>query len=189
MALMRLFIAINIDAQVRAEIFDATEPVRRTLPDARWVEPELLHLTVKFLGSRDPSTVGDIVQRMDRVASAYRAIPFEIGGMGAFPNLRRPAVVWMGVQADAKLELLNHDVESACADMGIPVDGRPFRPHITLGRIRMARPESVRELASACNGINYRQHSRVHSLDLMMSHHMDGRLAYSLVHSSPLGGQ
>jgi 2'-5' RNA ligase len=184
---VRLFIAINPEPATKLEISGATASLREILPEARWVPHELLHLTVKFLGEQTARVADEVALLLDRIAGSYQAIPYAIQGIGAFPNLRRPAVVWIGVRGDPKLELINHDVEQACEQVGVPVDGRAFRPHITLARIRAGRPEAVRALVSACEGIDYQCHSWVHSLDLMMSGHTDGRLAYSLVHRATLG--
>jgi 2'-5' RNA ligase len=183
---MRLFIAINPDPETRSGIFSAVEPLRSLLPDARWVAPQLLHMTVKFLGSRTKEEAEKVATLLDGIAASYRKIPYDIGGMGAFPNLRRPDVVWMGVQGDAKLELINHDVERACAGIGVPIDGRPFRPHITVGRVRSATPRILHAFAPACASIDHQAHSWVHSLDLMLSHYQDQRLAYSVLHSATL---
>ena len=68
-----------------------------------------------------------------RIAARYGPIPLALRGLNAFPNLRRPRVVWLGVSADPKLELLHHDVEAACAELGHPLAGRTYRPHVTLG--------------------------------------------------------
>lgn len=186
---VRLFIAINPEPATRSEIFGAAAPLREILPEARWVPHELLHMTVKFLGEQTTQVADEAALLLDRIAGGYQAIPYAIQGMGAFPNLRRPAVVWIGVRGDPKLELINHDVEQGCEELGVPVDGRAFRPHITLARIRAARPQTVGAFMRACEGIDYQCHSWVHSLDLMMSAHTAGRLAYSLVHRATLGSR
>ncbi len=186
-AVMRLFIAINLEPHIRNGIFSAATPLRQICADARWVAPELMHMTVKFLGTRTSDDAKSIAALLDRIAINYREIAYDIQGAGAFPNLRRPAVVWMGVQSDPKLELINHDVESACADMGVPLDGRPFRPHITIGRIRSTKPELTRKLAVECERMSFHAESRVRSLDLMLSHHVEEKLTYTVLHSSPLG--
>jgi RNA 2',3'-cyclic 3'-phosphodiesterase len=183
---MRLFIAINPEPEIRDEVFTATEPLRHMLPDARWVAPELLHLTVKFLGERTPADADRLAALLDDIGGRYRTIDYTVQGIGAFPNLRRPAVVWISVLADAKLELLYHDTESACVEVGVSLEGRAFRPHITLGRIRNLKTELLRPFANACERIVYQSRTTVRSIDLMLSQHKDRRLSYSVLHSAAL---
>ena len=160
--------------------------MRRVLPDIRWVDEHLLHLTVKFLGERDDSFVPELTRKLDAVASGYSPVPFTLGGVGAFPNLRRPSVVWIGAAGDTKLELLNHDVEFVCSQLGVEVEGRPFRPHVTLARIRAADPAAVRRFAQACERVLYEEQCHVNSLDLMLSEHREGQLVYTVLHRSAL---
>ena len=167
-------------------MYAATEPLRRVLPDIRWVPEHLLHLTVKFLGERDDSFVGSVTEKLDGVASGYAPLPITLGGVGAFPNLRRPAVVWIGVTGDSKLELLNHDVEFVCSQLGVEVEGRAFRPHVTLARIRGADAAAVRRFAQTCDQVVYEEECRVNSLDLMLSEHRGGQLVYTLLNRSAL---
>lgn len=164
----------------------AVEPLRAILPAGNWVVPELLHMTVKFLGEQSRETADTLAAQLDEVTRRYRVIPYEVGGVGAFPNLRRPHVVWMGIHADSKLELLCHDVEEVCVASGVPLDGRPFRPHITLGRVRHAGREALRDFVTCCRGIEFNAPGEVRSVDLMHSHRIDNRLTYSLLHRAPL---
>ena len=183
---MRLFVAINLPQDVRAALHAATEPLRSAAPDVRWVDAERVHLTMKFLGEQPESAVAPIVGALSRIASRYDPIGMELGGLNAFPNLRRPRVVWLGMRADPKLELMQHDVEMACADLGHPVEGRAFRPHITLGRVRDGAPDANR-LAAAARAITFRAESVAESLDLMVSEHVGGAPRYRAVGSAALG--
>jgi 2'-5' RNA ligase len=184
---LRLFIAINLHPAVQRGLAAAVEPLRKVLPDARWVPDDLLHLTVKFLGKQTESRAAAIAAQLDMIALRFAEIPFTLSGVGAFPNFRKAAVVWMAVHCDAKLELLFHDVESGCAELGLPVDGRPFRPHVTFGRIKQASPSAIREFASACAGIQHEARTSAGSLDLMLSEQRGGRLKYTSIHNARLG--
>jgi 2'-5' RNA ligase len=183
---VRLFIAVNIADYIRTSLHAATDPLRNALPGARWVAEELIHLTIKFIGEQDQDKVPRFANAMDRVAGGFREIPFTIGGFGAFPSLTRPSVVWVGVHGDAKLELLSHDVEGACAEIGVPLDGRPFRPHITLGRVKRGTRIRPGALERAFGGISFHAESAVASLDLMLSEQNAGRLRYRLLHAAAL---
>ena len=132
---MRLFLAINPPAEVRRGIWNATAMIREAAPSVGWVAEPRLHITLKFLGEHPESALEPLVDTMRAIGQLHTPPLARLGGVGAFPNFRRPRVVWIGVDPDPRLELLHHDVELACERLGYPVEGRPFRPHLTLGRI------------------------------------------------------
>jgi 2'-5' RNA ligase len=107
---------------------------------------------------------------MGEAAARHRAHLLEIDGIGAFPSMRKPAVVWAGILPDPRLELLHHDIEEACAALGFELDGRPFRPHVTLGRVRRGgRPPDASALAEVGGNVRPRAEFMVESVDLMLS--------------------
>jgi 2'-5' RNA ligase len=122
------------------------------------------------------------------VGERNRTIAAEIGGVGAFPNFRRPRVVWIGVTPEPKLELLHHDVESTCETLGIPVDGKPFRPHLTLARVkpRTSEPRALRDLARAAKDVDYVEEIVITSFDLMASELTTVGSRYRVLASVPL---
>ncbi|HEY0997015.1 MAG TPA: RNA 2',3'-cyclic phosphodiesterase [Gemmatimonadaceae bacterium] len=167
---MRLFVAINLPDALRRAAFDAAAPLREVLSRASWVPEARLHLTVKFLGERAESDVALLADTLLSVAAGHRAMTLRLAGAGAFPNLRRPRVVWIGVDPDPRLELLHHDVEEALAGVGVELEGKPFRPHLTLGRVREApTPDQRRALAQAARRVRFEGEAQVESLDLMQS--------------------
>jgi RNA 2',3'-cyclic 3'-phosphodiesterase len=112
-----------------------------------------------------------------------------LSGLGAFPNLRVPRVVWMGVQQDPRLELVHHDVEAACAANAYPFEARAFRPHITLARLREPLPlANARALALAARAVVYKGMQQVNALSLIESTLGPGGPRYTKVASIPLGG-
>jgi 2'-5' RNA ligase len=168
---VRLFLAVNLPPEVRQAIVDAAAPLREAAPTLPWVDVEKLHLTVKFLGQQSEEMAARISDAMLGVAARNRAVGVELGDIGAFPNFRRPRVVWLGVSSEPKLELLHHDVETACEALGIPVEGRPFRPHLTLARVR---PRSIdatalRNLSRAAKDVHYVEEVVINAIDLMES--------------------
>ncbi len=182
---MRLFIAINFPDELRSALHGAMDPLRVAAPDVRWVDGPRIHLTLKFLGEQPETSVRPLMDMLARVSARYDPIDLELGTLNAFPNLRQPRVVWLGVKADPKLELLHHDVETACADLGYPVDGRAYRPHVTLGRARdrVAHPARI---AAAARGIQYEAVTAAASLDLMVSENVDRVPAYRVMGSAAL---
>lgn len=185
---MRLFIAINFPDDVRFALHDAMAPLRAVAPEIRWVDATRIHLTVKFLDEHPERVVAPLLDALARIASTYDPVPMELGGLNAFPNLRQPRVVWLGVTADPKLELLHHDLETACAALGHPVEGRAFRPHVTLGRVR-DRARDPERLAATARGIMYEVALNAEALDLMVTEHLNGAPRYRVVGSAPLGRQ
>ena len=186
---MRLFLALNIPAAERRAIRDAIAPMRRAGRDIRWMHDAQLHITLKFLGDQPDDAVPPLRAALADVTANHAEFPIALGGLGAFPNLRSPRVVWLGVTPDPKLELLQHDVERTCADLGYPLDARAFRPHITIGRARNeVPPDAARAVAAAARQVRYAASVVARSVDLMVSQLETDGAHHSLLASLPLGG-
>ena len=167
---MRLFLAINFPAEVRGEVHAATAPLRECAPDVAWVVEPRLHMTLRFFGEVPEERLESIQAAVATVAGQHRELVMVVGGIGAFPNFRRARVVWMGVAHEPRLELLHHDIEVACEQLGFDVEGRPFRPHLTLARIRTPLPEErLRLLSRVAKQTQYRGEFIVRSIDVMQS--------------------
>lgn len=167
---MRLFLAINLPAEVRREIHAAVAPLRECAPELTWVAEARLHLTLKFFGEQPAERVDAIRDAIAAVAGRHSELVMSLGEIGAFPNFRRARVVWLGVLQEPRLELLHHDVELACERIGFEVDGRAFRPHLTLARVKHAvREDRLRALARIAKQTEYRTDFIVRSIDLMDS--------------------
>ena len=190
---MRLFIAISLPDAERRAIAAATAPLRDAAPSVGWVDESRLHLTLKFLGEQPAEAVPALTTALQRAAAPHSPIALDLGGLGAFPTQRRPRVIWLGVAPDPKLELLHHDVEEACAALGYEVEGRAFRPHLTLGRVRPGRSgrgevdaAAATALAKAAREVHSRWTAEVLSVDLMESVIGRGGARYSLVSAAAL---
>lgn len=185
---MRLFLAINPEPEVRAAVYEATAPLRAAAPMLAWVREPRLHLTLKFLGEQPEAAVPPLAAAMDAVVLRHGAIQSSLGELGAFPNLRRPRVVWIGMDPDPRLELLHHDLEVAADALGYATEGKAFRPHVTLARVKHRLPaETLRELTRAARRLSPRRFpTNVRSIDLMRSVLRSEGAAYELVHSSSL---
>lgn len=167
---MRLFLAINLEPHVQGALGAATAPLAAAAPSLRWSREARLHLTLKFLGEQPDDAAATVAPALADVTRRHKPFAMRIGGVGAFPNFRRPRVVWMGVAPDPRLELLHHDVEVACERLGFPLDGRPFRPHITLARVKDAVPAAeLKKLRAASDAIGFDAESAVSSVDVMRS--------------------
>ena len=185
---VRLFIAISFPPSLRQAIASATAPMRRAASTVAWVSEERLHLTLKFLGEVDEDRVQPLADALRGVGRGHRRLSLRVGGLGAFPTLRQPRVIWMGVERESRLELLRHDIEAACDGLGYQVEGRAFRPHVTLGRARDGlAAEEARALATAARAISYGEMMDVHSIDLMASERVPDGPRYRVVAAAPLG--
>lgn len=186
---MRLFLAINPDADARRAVIDATSGLRDAAPTLSWVDAARVHLTMKFLGEQPADIVPPLGTLLDQVVTRHRRFPMSIGEVGAFPNFRRARVVWMGVHRDPRLELLHHDVEVACLQLGFELEGRAFRPHLTLARVRdRTAVDELRRLSRASRKVRFEGSTDVRSIDLMRSvtDADAGHARYECLHSSAL---
>jgi RNA 2',3'-cyclic 3'-phosphodiesterase len=129
---MRLFIALEIDAAIRERIVRFMEGVRGFAPEARWVKPESLHVTLKFIGEQPDAAVEQIKQALATVRVDRAEIHFR--GYGFFPTVKSARVFWVGIESGPQLAALAAVVEEKAASMGIPREERGFNPHLTLAR-------------------------------------------------------
>lgn len=146
---MRLFIALDLPATVRAELAGAQARLRAGRYPVRWADPAGMHLTLQYLGEADAGVVASLLAAL----AAIERAPFQLdlGRLGAFPNLRQPRVVWAGVGGDtAALAGLQRAVVAATAPLGFGAEERAYTPHLTLGRVRgEAGRDELRALGEA----------------------------------------
>lgn len=129
---MRLFIALDLDHAIRERIRLFLDGVRGFAPEARWVRPESLHVTLKFIGEKSEDAAGQIKSALSAIKSEPLPIAFQ--GYGFFPTPKSPRVFWIGIQAGPPLAHLARSVDDATAALGIPREEHPFSPHLTLAR-------------------------------------------------------
>lgn len=111
----------------------------------RPVRDDQLHVTLKFLGDVEGALVPAIAERMTGIAATAAAFDWALRGAGAFPTVARPSVVWAGADAADRFASLAKGIESACEPLGFPREKRPFRPHVTLARIKFRPPPALGE--------------------------------------------
>jgi len=132
---LRAFIAVRIGPPIIARIDTAIRTLRTSIPDVRWVNPENIHLTLKFLGDIEPSQVDAIEQALATSLASFPRFTISVRGLGVFPDVRRPRVLWVGI-AEPRLVELAASVEAALVDSGFAPEQRRFQPHLTIGRFR-----------------------------------------------------
>jgi RNA 2',3'-cyclic 3'-phosphodiesterase len=135
-ATIRLFVALELPVQARAALTEVITRLRPASPPAvRWVNTAGIHLTLKFIGEVDSAMANSVPPALATVR-APQAVKTVFRGLGWFPNVRHPRVLWAGVEAGSDLAELAAAAESALEPLGIPREGREFRPHLTLARIK-----------------------------------------------------
>lgn len=151
----RLFIAAELPPRVKVELLAAQERLRRGGPLVKWTAPEAMHLTLHFLGETDVALLPELGAAMRAALDGQRAIELHLAAAGAFPNLRRPNVVWAGVGgAVAALERAYAALGATLGALGMPREARPFRAHLTLGRVRReATPAQQEQLGEAIRSL------------------------------------
>ena len=133
---MRLFIGLNLPKRERQRIQSATQLLREEDFPLRWIRLENFHITMKFLGDVNSERVEQIEETMSEVANKNAVFSIVLGGFGAFPSIRSPNLIWLGVGASPKLRCLKQDLERALAECGFESEMRRFHPHITLARAK-----------------------------------------------------
>jgi RNA 2',3'-cyclic 3'-phosphodiesterase len=133
---VRLFIAIEIPESIRTAFAALLKDFRALAPQLKWVRPENLHVTLKFLGETESQKLGPLQNVLSGVRSAEPA-NLEFRGLGFFPNEKRPRVFWAGMEASANLKSLAVDIDQAVHKLGFNLEERPYAPHLTLARISL----------------------------------------------------
>jgi 2'-5' RNA ligase len=133
---MRLFAAVPIPDPARKQILELLAHLRQCDWPVRWVHDEGLHLTLKFFGEVAPERLDVIIEAIRFAANGTGPLPLKLGRLGAFPTRSRPRILWVGIEGDPSLELLQDRIERGCEAIGFPPEGAPFQPHVTLGRVR-----------------------------------------------------
>jgi 2'-5' RNA ligase len=133
---MRLFVALPIPEPARHIVVALLDRLRTSDWPVRWVRPEGMHVTLKFYGEVAPERLEVIEEAIRFAVAGAGPISMRLAGLGAFPTMARPRILWLGLDAPPALELLQDRLERRGEDIGFPPEGAPFQPHVTLGRMR-----------------------------------------------------
>jgi 2'-5' RNA ligase len=142
---LRTFIALPLSEEVVAQLDRVQRALRRTCPEqaVTWVKPTTIHLTLFFLGEILPEMTTPVQEALHVIARNIAPFDFTVQGAGAFPNLNRPRVIWVGLaDPGGRLVLLHRAVNEAMETIGFKPETRAFSPHLTLGRVK---PHATRE--------------------------------------------
>lgn len=145
---VRVFIALDLPQPAKDALRQTVEQLLPGLPNGiRWVDPAGIHLTLKFLGDVDKALVEPLLEAMGQAAAKFPQSPIflRLANLGVFPNFREPRVLWAGVDGELDaLRDLQQLVDESISSLGFSRESRPFRPHLTLGRVRDQVPAQER---------------------------------------------
>ena len=142
MSTIRAFIAIQLPDDVRAALAQVNEILAAQLPQrsVRWVKPKLMHLTLRFLGDTAVSNLPSLYDALDESAAQHDEFMLRLDHLGCFPNCKQPRVIWAGLQGQLEAaDAFKQDIDAALEPLGWEREERPFRPHLTLGRVKDSR--------------------------------------------------
>lgn len=135
--------AVLLDDEIRNGISVVQERVKKLASDIKWVAPDNFHVTLKFLGNVRRDRISRVQAELDEVAQKFAAFDLALSGLGLFPTPRRPRVIWVGAEEGREqLIALAKSVEDRLVKAGFEPDNKPFRSHITIGRVREGKPVS-----------------------------------------------
>jgi len=190
MSLLRAFIAVEIPLEIQRNIHRETAVFRKGIDSlVRWVPAENMHLTVKFLGDVSPSNVEFLIQMLRNEAENVHCFSIHLAGLGAYPSLKRPRVLYIGMQAPAGLDALQRGIEASSRRLGYESEERPFSPHLTLGRVKQNVTASEQQkIRHAIEGmqVDVLGTASVDSVHLYKSELQPGGSVYTRLYSAPL---
>jgi 2'-5' RNA ligase len=155
MPVYRAFIAIDLPADIQRQLEKNSRDLQAKLSPLpiKWVPINNIHITIKFLGDVSAANLNVLTDILASEASRHPSFTLGCGGLGAFPNVHRPRIIWIGIQAPEDLILLQKGIETGVNELGYPPEDRPFSPHLTLARIsNNATPEMVKQIGNALVG-------------------------------------
>ena len=132
---MRLFIAISLNSEIQRELSNLQKSLVSS-KGIRWVKPQNIHLTLNFLGEVDEQRISLIKEAIQRATRGVSPFSLSFGGLGAFPNLKAPRVIWVGLKSEKEVVSLQQRLEKELSRIGFSPEKRKFQPHLTLGRVK-----------------------------------------------------
>jgi 2'-5' RNA ligase len=188
---MRSFLAFELPADIKNTVDRVAGEVRRSGLNVRWVKAENIHLTVVFLGNVNVQEVEAVGKAAEEICGQYGPFDISLGGMGCFPNSRRPRVLWLGVEGDLeRLSSFRDALQKNLEPFGVKAEKRPFSPHLTLGRFKKQGKSGARlhDMLSAYKDLTTAVCS-LNELILFKSDLNPGGAVYTKMLSWPLSGE
>lgn len=133
---LRCFIAVALPETVKDSLGDVLNILRKSPASVRWIPPENIHLTIKFLGQTDQSLITPMKESLNKKLLTYKPFYITITDVGCFPNERRPRLVWIGIKRSESLSNLQKEIDADLVKFGFSLEKREFSPHLTIGRVK-----------------------------------------------------
>jgi len=186
---MRTFIAIELPKDIKNILGNIQNELKQSQADVKWVKPDNIHLTLKFLGEIQEDLVKKIQLVLEEIAQKNSSFSIYLASLGVFPKLQYPRVVWIGLNNDQQILKIAKELEESLITIGIPAETRPFSSHITLGRSRSSshRKELVEKIESLNKNLSLSlQEFRVSGITLFKSTLTPAGPIYEVIFTSPL---
>jgi 2'-5' RNA ligase len=141
---IRSFIAIEVPSSLLTQIGQLQEELRRTQADVKWVRPESIHLTLKFLGPVSEEALDKLSLAISPLIASRETFNLRIHGLGCFPSIRNPRVLWVGIDRGVEqISPLREAIERKAVELSFSPELRPFTPHLTIGRVRSSKGKEI----------------------------------------------
>jgi RNA 2',3'-cyclic 3'-phosphodiesterase len=197
MSTIRLFIAIELPAEIQEQLDQVSRQLKQRLQmlpsnAVRWVAAKNIHLTLKFLGEVSVSNLDMLQEALLAEAAGHKPLEFSVGGLGGFPSLQRPRVVWVGVEAPAELGAVQVGLDHRLARLGYAPEERPFSPHLTLGRVgRGISTQDQRQLGEVLQAshVGFLGAAPARAVKLFKSDLKPGGAVYTCLVTAPFTGE
>jgi 2'-5' RNA ligase len=193
MSVIRAFIALDLPPDVQDCLETVSEKLKSQMGSVpvRWVVPQNIHLTLKFLGDVSLNNLDVLKELLNSEASPHKPMVISVGGVGAFPKLRSPRVIWVGVEAPQELLNLQRGIDMHLTRLGYAPERRKFSPHLTLGRVsRNATPQGVRKIGDviASQKIGFLGVARIRAVHLYRSDLKPDGAVYTKLYTASFDG-
>jgi len=184
---LRSFIAIELPDSAKSALAELQGELKKTGADIRWVKPDNVHLTLKFLGNIEEKIISTIVQVIQGTCNKYTPFNLEIKEIGFFPDMKSPRIIWVGINGNTTIAGMQSEIDSGLSSLGFEREKRNFAPHLTLGRFRTSRgkkfiTEAVEQFRNRSFGV-----IGVTSLSLMRSDLHQAGAQYTKIAEISLG--
>ncbi|MFH1245638.1 MAG: RNA 2',3'-cyclic phosphodiesterase [Candidatus Omnitrophota bacterium] len=182
---IRSFIALELTPEIQEELARVQTRLKTTGADVKWVNPEGIHLTLKFLGEISPALLEEVKQILNALAPRHQCFELKITRLGAFPNEEHPRVIWVGTEPEKnRLTQIVQELAEGLINLGFFKEKRPFAPHLTLGRVRS--PHNREQLKQALQTTSVEQKvMRVTAITLFKSTLTPQGAIYQSLHKAP----
>jgi 2'-5' RNA ligase len=166
---IRAFVTVDLEPQTVQKIAAAIVQLRPRIPGIRWLPPANFHLTLKFLGDIEEAKVAPIAAALERELYPFSCFTINAKGLGVFPDLKRPRILWVGL-VGGELNALASTAEKALVPFGFAAERRSFTPHLTIGRWRQfnGSPKELGDEIEKWRGHDFGR-SNVHEVLLFQS--------------------